>query len=164
MKRLLRRTSAVLLGICLLLAAFPVAGAELRYEYPADEDPIESPSAVMLYMGVKAEQDVYLYEKDADARYEPGALMRVAMLGYAMRLIEEQQINMDTATGTYTLELFNHYVAGTGLHVALMGFGETWKLKDLLTLCAIQTAADCAAALAAALSGTPDAFVEGLNL
>lgn len=164
MKRLLYRVSAVLLGIGLLLAAFPVAGAELRYEYPADEDPIESPSAVMLYMGVKAEQDVYLYEKDADTRYQPGALMRVAMLGYAMRLIEEQQLDMDTATGTYTLELFNHYVAGTGLHVALMDFGETWKLKDLLTLCSIQTAADCAVALAATLSGSPDAFVEGLNL
>ncbi len=164
MKRLLYRASAVLLGIVLLLAAFPVAGAELRYEYPADEDPIESPSAVMLYMGVKAEQDVYLYEKAADTRYQPGALMRVAMLGYAMRLIEEQQLDMDTVTGTYTLELFNHYVAGTGLHVALMDFGETWKLRDLLTLCAIQTAADCAATLAATLSGSPDAFVEGLNL
>lgn len=164
MKRLLRRASAVLLGIGLLLAAFPVAGAELRYDYPADEDPIESPSAVMLYMGVKPEQDVYLYEKAADTRYEPGALMRVAMLGYAMRLIEEQKLDMDTVTGTYTLELFNHYVAGTGLHVALMNFGETWKLRDLLTLCTIQTAADCAVTLAAALSGSPDAFVEGLNL
>lgn len=164
MKRLLRRISAVLLGIGLLLAAFPVAGAELRYDYPADEDPIESPSAVMLYMGVKAEQDVYLYEKDADRRYAPGALMRVAMIGYAMRLIEEQQVDVDTVTGTYTLELFNNYVSGTGLHVALMSFGETWKLRDLLTVCSIQTAADCAVALAAALSGSPDAFVEGLNL
>ena len=164
MKRLLRRAFAVLLGISLLFAAFPVAGAELRYEYPADEDPIESPSAVMLYMGVKAEQDVYLYEKDADTRYQPGALMRVAMLGYAMRLIEEQQLDMDSVTGTYTLELFNNYVSGTGLHVALMNFGETWKLRDLLTVCTIQTAADCAVALAAALSGSPDAFVQGLNL
>ncbi len=164
MKRLLSRLSAVLLGIVLSFAAFPVAGAELRYEYPTDEEPIESPSAVMLYMGVKAEQDVYLFEKDADTRYEPGALMRVAMLGYAMRLVEEQQLDMDTVTGTYTLELFNHYVAGTGLHVALMNFGETWKLRDLLTLCTIQTAADCAVALAAALSGSPDVFVEGLNL
>ena len=164
MKRLVRRLSAVLLGICLLLAAFPVAGAELRYEYPTDEDPIESPSAILLYMGVKAEQDVYLYEKDADTTYEPGALMRVAMLGYAMRLIKEQNLDINTVTGTYTLELFNHYVAGTGLHVALMNFGETWKLKDLLTVCTIQTAADCAVTLATVLSGSPDAFVEGLNL
>ncbi len=164
MKRLLYRASAVLLGIGLLLAAFPVAGADLRYEYPADEDPIESPSAVMLYMGVKAEQDIYLYEKDADTRYQPGALMRVAMIGYAMRLIEEQQLDIDAVTGTYTLELFNNYVSGTGLHVALMKFGETWKLRDLLTLCTIQTAADCAVALAAALCGSPDVFVEGLNL
>ena len=158
------RLSAVLLGFCLLFAAFPVAGAELRYDYPADEDPIESPSAVMLYMGVKAEQDVYLYEKDADKTYQPGALMRVAMIGYAMRLIEEQQLDMNAVNGTYTLELFNRYVAGTGLHVALMNFGETWKLKDLLTLCTIQTAADCAVTLATVLSGSPEAFVEGLNL
>lgn len=164
MKRLVCRLSAVLLGISLLFASFSVAGAELRYDYPPDEDPIESPSAVLLYMGVKAEQDVYLYEKDADKTYEPGALMRVAMIGYAMRLIEQQQLDMNTATGTYTLELFNHYVAGTGLHVALMNFGETWKLKDLLTVCTIQTAADCAVTLATALSGSPDAFVEGLNL
>lgn len=164
MKQWIYRLSAVLLGISLLLTAFPAAGAELRYEYPADEDPIESPSAVLLYMGVKPEQDVYLYEKDADKTYEPGALMRVAMIGYAMHLIEEQQLDMDTVTGTYTLELFNHYVAGTGLHVALMNFGEVWKLRDLLILCTIQTAADCAVALAAALSGSPDAFVEGLNL
>ncbi len=164
MKRWGYRLSAIWLTLCLLLAAFPVAGAELRYEYPADEDPIESPSAVMLYMGVKAEQDIYLYEKDADKTYEPGALMRVAMIGYAMRLIEEQQLDIDTVTGTYTLELFNGYVAGTGLHVALMNFGETWKLKDLLTVCTIQTAADCAVTLATVLSGSPDAFVEGLNL
>ncbi|MBR5540156.1 MAG: D-alanyl-D-alanine carboxypeptidase [Clostridia bacterium] len=164
MKRFLSRLSAVLLGISLLLAGFPVVGAELRYDYPADEDPIESPSAILLYMGVKSEQDVYLYEKDADKPYEPGALMRVAMVGYAMQLIEEKQLDMDTVTGTYTLELFNHYVAGTGLHVALMNFVETWKLCDLLTLCTIQTAADCAVTLAATLSGSPEAFVEGMNV
>lgn len=164
MKRLVCRVSAVLLGISLFFAAFPAAGAQLRYEYPTDQDPIESPSALLLYMGVKPDQDVYLYEKDADKTYEPGALMRVAMLGYAMRIIRDQQLDIDAVTGTYTLELFNHYVAGSGLHVALMNFGETWKLRDLLTLCAIQTAADCAVTLAATLSGSPDAFVEGLNL
>ena len=89
--------------------------------------------------------------------------MRVAMAGYAMKLITEQKINMETATGQYTLDLFNRYVAGTGLHVALMEFGETWKVKDLLTMCTIQTVADAAVTLASVLSGSPEAFVEGLN-
>lgn len=164
MKRSLCFMAAVILLIGVLSAPFSVGAARLLYEYPAKEDDaIQSPSAVLLYMGVKPEQDVFLYEKNADQTFEPGALMRVAMTGYALQLIEEQQIDMETVTGTYTLELFNHYVAGTGLDVALMKFGETWKLKDLLTLCTIRTAADCAVTLAATLSGSPEAFVEGLN-
>lgn len=164
MKRKLCRWIAGLLTVGLLIAAIPVSAADLRYEYPANgEDTIQSPSAVLLYMGVKPEQDVYLYEKDADTPYQPGSLMRVAMIGYAMEIIREKNLDMDTVTGTYTLELFNHYVAGTGLHVALMNFGETWTLRDLLTVCGIQTAADCAVTLATALSGSPEAFTEGLN-
>ena len=164
MKRTVSFLMALMLGIGLLLSGIPVTAAQLRYEYPAEgEDTIQSPSALLLYMGVKAEQDVYLYEKEVDKTYEPGALMRVAMVGYATQLIREQNIDMETATGSYTLELFNHYVAGTGLHVALMNFGETWTIKDLLTVSTIQTAADCAVTLAATLSGSPEAFVEGLN-
>lgn len=164
MKQRVCRLLAVLTILALLPTAFGAAAEELRYEYPAEgDDTIQSPSAILLYMGVKPEQDVYLYEKQADTTYQPGALMRVAMVGYAMQVITEQGLDMDTVTGTYTLELFNHYVAGTGLHTALMNFGETWKLRDLLTVCTIQTAADCAVTLAAALCGTPEAFVEGLN-
>ena len=164
MKRTVCFLMALVMGICLLFSGLSATAAELRYEYPAEgEDAIQSPSALLLYMGVKAEQDVYLYEKEADKPFEPGALMRVAMAGYAMQLIREQNLDMQTATGVYTLELFNHYVAGTGLHVALMNFGETWTLNDLLTVSTIQTAADCAVTLAATLSGSPEAFVEGLN-
>ncbi len=164
MKTVACRLLATLVILGVLLAALPVSGAPLRYEYPAQgDDTIQSPSAILLYMGVKPEQDAYLYEKNADTTYAPGALMRVAMIGYAMRLIEEQNINMNTATGTFTLELYNQYISGTGLDVARMKFGETWTVKDLLTLSTIRTAADCAVTLAATLSGTPEAFVEGLN-
>lgn len=163
--RLCRRLSAVLLAVLLFcVSVFSVSADRLLYEFPESEDEkITSPSAMMLYIGMQPEQDVVLYEKEADTRYQPGALMRVAMVGYAMKLITEQNIDIDNTTAEYTLPLFNHYVAGTGLHVALMDFGETWKLRDLLTLCTIQTAADCAVTLANKLSGSPEAFVEGLN-
>lgn len=156
--------STFLAAILLLLSVLPVAGEQILYPYPdAEGDTVGAPSAMLLYMGVKPEQDVILYEKQADTRYQPGSLMRVAMLGYAMKYITDNNINMDTQTATYTLELFNHYVAGTDLHTALMKFGETWTLRDLMTVCAIQTAADCAVTLAAALGGSPEAFVAGLN-
>ena len=164
MKLFGKRALAICLTLCLVLIPFSVSAEKILYEYPSEgEDTVTAPSAIMLYMGVKTEQDVVLYEKEADKRYQPGSLMRVAMAGYAMKLINEQQLNMETVTGQYTLQLFNHYVAGTGLHVALMNFGETWKLKDLLTVCTIQTAADAAVTLATVLSGSPEAFVEGLN-
>ncbi len=163
--RLFRRILCVLLAVCLLLiTALPVSAEQLLYEFPETEDEkITAPSAMLLYIGMQPEQDVTLYEKAADTRYQPGSLMRVAMVGYAMKLITEQNIDIDTATASYSLTLFNHYVAGTGLHVALMNFGETWTLRDLLTLCTIQTAADCAVTLANRLSGSPEAFVDGLN-
>lgn len=166
MTRLFRRILCISLAFCLLSSLFSFsANAEaLRYEFPETEtEKITAPSAIMLYMGIQPSQDVVLYEKEADTRYQPGSLMRVAMIGYAMKLIKEKNIDIDTATAAYTLPLFNHYVAGTGLHVALMNFGETWKLRDLLTLCTIQTAADCAVTLASHLSGSPEAFVDGLN-
>ncbi len=164
-KRLFRQVVCALLIIPLLLTtAFSVTAEPLLYEFPeTEEETIVSPSAMMLYMGIRPEQDVILYEKEADVRYQPGSLMRVAMVGYAMKLITEQKLDIDTETAEYTLYQFNHYVAGTGLHVALMNFGETWTLRDLLTVCAIQTAADAAIALATKLSGSPEAFVEGLN-
>ena len=160
-----RRILCVLLAACLIFAlAVPVCAEPLLYEFPeTEEEKITAPSAMMLYIGIQPDQDVVLYEKQADLRYQPGGLMRVAMVGYAMKLIREKNIDINTATASYTLELFNHYVAGTGLHVALMEFGETWKLHDLLTVCTIQTAADCAVTLAQALTGSPEAFVEGLN-
>lgn len=161
----IRRVAAALLTLIILAATVGTVAAErILYKFPeTEEEKITAPSAMMLYIGMQPDQDVVLYEKEADAHYQPGSLMRVAMAGYAMKLIKEQNINMDTATATYTLELFNGYVAGTGLHVALMEFGETWTVRDLLTLCTIQTVADCAVTLAAKLSGSPEQFVDGLN-
>ncbi len=165
MKAWFKRITAAVLAAALTLAGAVSAGAEpLRYEYPAtEEDFIAAPSAMLMYVGVKQELDVILYEKEADVRYPPGALMRVAMLGYAMKLIETNGIDMDTATGEYTLYLFNHYVAGTNIQDSKMKFGEVWTVRDLLTVCALQAAADSAVTLATVLAGSPEQFVEGLN-
>ena len=40
---------------------------------------------------------------------------------------------------------------------------ETWTIKDLLTASLIQTAADACVTLAVTLSGSQQAFVDGMN-
>lgn len=154
----------LIMGVLTIVLMLPTAADSIRYEYPeTEEEKIVSPSAMLMYIGVKADQDVILYEKDVDTPYQPGGLMRVAMIGYAMKLITDNNVDMDVTNGSYTLEMFNHYVSGTGLHVALMNFGETWTVRDLLTICTLQTAADCAVTLATVLAGSPEQFVDGLN-
>lgn len=140
------------------------ASAQVLYDYPSSqENTIVSPSAMLVYLGTTADQDVVLYEKDPDTRYSPGALIRVMVGAYAMEVIQEKNLDMETTTGTYTLQMFNHIVAGTGLGTANMAFGETWTLKDLLSVSMIQTAADAAVTLAVTLSGDQASFVEGMN-
>lgn len=60
-------------------------------------------------------------------------LVRVMVGAYAMKAIEEKSLDLDTVQGTYTLEMFNSTIAGTGLGNCNMAFGETWTLRDLLT-------------------------------
>lgn len=67
---------------------------------------------------------------------------------YAMKAIEEKSLDLDIATGEYTLDMFNSTIAGTGLGNCNMAFGETWTLRDLLTASMVTTAADAALTMA----------------
>ena len=156
--------SLILCLVVLLGCLYLPGSAQVLYDYPSSGgDSIVSPSAMLVYLGTTAEQDVILYEKNADARYSPGALVRVMVGAYAMEVIEEKNLDIDTATGTYTLQMFNHTIAGTGLGTANMAIGETWTIRDLLSVSMIQTAADAALTMAVTLSGDQAAFVQGMN-
>lgn len=140
------------------------AAAQVLYPYPESEgNRVESASAMLVYLGVTSADDVVLYEKEADIPYSPGALVRVMVGAYAMKAIEEQALDLDAVQGTYTLEMFNTTIAGTGLGNCNMAFGETWTLRDLLTASMVTTAADAALTMAVAISGSEAAFVSGMN-
>lgn len=110
-----------------------------------------------------ADRDSIMYENNGDMKLSPAAMMRIMVGLYAKKLIKEKKIDMDKTTGTYTLAIEEAYILGTGLTLANMEEGETWTVRDLLSLSMIQTAADAAVTLAAALSGSVDAFVLGMN-
>lgn len=159
------RFKALLIGLlAVLLSVVTPVQAAVQYDFPETADqPLRASSAMLIYLGATRAQDVVLFERQADTQYMPGALLRVAVGAYAARCIEEQQLNIDEVTGTYTRSLFNHYVTGTGLGTASMALNETWTLRDLLSVSMIQTAADATVTMAVALSGSVEAFVQGMN-
>ncbi len=148
-----------LLGIWLCA---PVSAATAGYALP-DGEKLHAESALLINLGSSSERDVVLYEKEADEVHAPGAMMRFMVLTYALVRAQEKGLDIDTATGTYTMEMFNRYVAGTGVPTANMAFGETWTLRDLMIASFIQNASDAVTTLASALEDSVAAYVKGMN-
>ncbi len=120
-------------------------------------------SALLVNLGSDIDRDVVLYAKAADEVRAPGAMMRFMVVAYTLHRLEATGMDIDAVTGAYTVEMFNNYVAGTGVPTANMQFGETWTLRDLLTVSFIQNASDAVTTLACTLDGSVPAFVEGMN-
>ena len=163
---MLKRKLCAIAVVALLLAGMLTVGAApasaAGYALP-EGTIIHAPAAILVNLAGNPQQDMVLYEKEADTVHAPGSMMRYAVLGYALSRIQEQGLDIDTATGTYTKELFDRYVAGTGVPTANMKFGETWTLRDLLAVAFMQSASDAVAVLAAAVDGSVEAFLDGMN-
>lgn len=124
---------------------------------------VAAEAAAVVFLGGNADEDIFIYEKNADEIHAPAALVRLMAGAYTLHTVKEKNLNMDTTVGTYTVGMFNTHVAGTGVTAAGMEFGESWKLRDLLTVSLIQTASDAATTLAYTVSGSVEAFVQGMN-
>ncbi len=156
-----RKICVIILSLLLMsLMVAPVAAAGYT---PPEQTVIYSDTALLVNLGSRIDNDVVLYDKAADEVRAPGAMIRYMVLAYALHRVEESGLDIDTATGTYTKEMFDHYVAGTGVPTANMAFGETWTLRDLMTVSFLQSASDAVTVLAFALDGGVNSFVEGMN-
>ena len=157
-----KRISLLLLTVLLLTTMMfaPVVSAGFPL---AEGKTIEAESAILVYLGTTPAEDVVIFEKDADTKRSPAAMVRLMVGSVAMKLIREKNINIDTATGTYTLEC-NEVISDTGLGVVNMKIGETWTIRDLLSMSIIHTAADACVTLAVELAGSHAAFVSEMNL
>ena len=157
--------SAVLL-VGLLCVGAPTAlaaeGDTVGYTLP-EGTVVHADSALLVNLGSDIDRDVVLYAKAADEVRAPGAMMRFMVVAYTLHRLEQTGMDIDAVTGAYTVEMFNNYVAGTGVPTANMQFGETWTLRDLLTIAFIQNASDAVTVLACTLDGSVPAFVEGMN-
>lgn len=152
---------AITLAVTLLLSCATPVAAE-GYPLPADVT-VNAQSAILVHLSNDPSTDMVLYAKNPDEVRAPGAMMRYMVLAYALHRIEEKGLNVDTDTGSYSIALFNEYVAGTGVATANMAYGETWTLRDLLTVSFIHNASDAVVVLAAAVDGDVRTFIDGMN-
>lgn len=153
---------ALLCALALFLCLFGVPVGAAGYT-PPETTKVHAASAILVSLAGNAEGDVVLYEKEADTVHAPGSMMRYMVLAYALHRVEEQGMDVDTVTGTYTKAMFNTYVAGTGVNTVNMAFGETWTLRDLLQVAFMQSASDAVTVLAYAIDGGVAPFVAGMN-
>jgi len=145
-----------------LLAGCCLPAAAAGYTLP-EGTTVHASSAILVSLAGNPEGDVVLYEKEADAVHAPGSMMRYAVLAYALHRIQQKGLDIDSVTGTYTSDLFNHYVAGTGVNTAGMKYGETWTLRDLLQVSFMQSASDAVTVLAVTVDGDVKTFIDGMN-
>ena len=157
-------SAALLVGLLCVGAptALAAEGDTVGYTLP-EGTVVHADAALLVNLGSDIDRDVVLYAKAADEVRAPGAMMRFMVVAYTLHRLEQTGMDIDAVTGAYTVEMFNNYVAGTGVPTANMQFGETWTLRDLLTIAFIQNASDAVTVLACTLDGSVPAFVEGMN-
>ena len=144
------------------LSVLAVPTAAAGYTLPDGTD-LHASAAILVSLAGDAEDDVVLFEKEADTVHAPASMMRYMVLAYALHRVEEEGMDVDAVTGKYTREMFNNHVAGTGVNTANMAFGETWTLRDLLQVSFMQSASDAVVVLAYTIDGGVAPFVDGMN-
>ena len=114
---------------------------------------VSAPSAVLM----EKETGTVLYEKDAHAKLEPASVTKVMTLLLTMEAIDAGQLSYDT-------------VVTASAHACSMGGSQIWleeneqmTVDDMLKAVCVVSANDCAVALAEAVAGSEEAFVEKMN-
>lgn len=156
------RIFSILAGLVLTLTAFcPPLQASASYALPSGTS-IHAASSIVVSIGASKDEDTVVFDKDADTMRSPAALVRLMVGATAIKIIREKNMDIGTATGTFTSDC-KTAVDGTGLILANMAVGETWTVRDLLSVSMITTAADACVTLAVTLDGSQSQFVADMN-
>ena len=133
--------------ICLMLCGAVLTGTCLAAPQVA------APSCIL----VEGATGTVLYEQDADAPLAPASVTKIMTLLLVMEAIDGGQLNWeDTVTASA-------HAASKGGSQIYLEEGEQMSLRDMVKCVVVSSANDCAAALAEAVSGSEDTFVERMN-
>ena len=114
---------------------------------------VSAPSALLM----EKETGTVLFAKDEHAKLEPASVTKVMTLLLTMEAIDAGALHYDD-------------VLTASAHACSMGGSQIWleegeqmTVSDMLKAVCVVSANDCAVALAEAVSGSEDAFVERMN-
>lgn len=160
-----RRLLAVFVA-CVMLIAVLCAPLSASAAYPLPQDKhIYARSALVVFMGTDVSADMVMFEQNADEHLSPAGLTRILVGLYACKVLEDQNMDPDVATGTFTKSLKDGLSeAGVrDLYTVSMKEGDVWTVTDLLNIAMLQTAADAVTTLVVTLAGSQEAYVNGMN-
>ena len=114
---------------------------------------VSAPSALLM----EKETGTVLFAKDEHAKLEPASVTKVMTLLLTMEAIDAGQLHYDD-------------VVTASAHACSMGGSQIWlkeneqmTVSDMLKAVCVVSANDCAVALAEAVAGSEEAFVERMN-
>ncbi|MBQ1186793.1 MAG: D-alanyl-D-alanine carboxypeptidase [Clostridia bacterium] len=168
----MKRIIAVILSLVLLFSlplnvgavrvATEYVGADL--ESPLEEN-VQASAKVGERLDINAKSAVLmeyntgkvLYEQDADQKLAPASITKVMTLILVMEALEEGKIKLDTKVTA------SEHAASLGGSQIWLEPGEVMTIDELLKATVIASANDATVALAEAVSGSEEAFVQKMN-
>ncbi|MDP4552700.1 D-alanyl-D-alanine carboxypeptidase family protein [Alkalihalobacillus macyae] len=138
---------AILLGGSLLIPTF--ANAEESKTKIAEN----SSSAIL----IERDTGAVLFEKDSDKKLPPASMTKIMTMILIMEAIESGKINLDQKIRT------SEYAASMGGSQIFLEAGEEMTANDMLKGIAIASGNDASVAMAEAISGSEEEFVNEMN-
>lgn len=146
------------------------AKAEVATEYLSDDlltdiPTVSAAATVDTALSIKAKSTVLmephtgkvLYENNPDEKLAPASITKIMSLLLVMEAIENEKLTLDTKVTT------SEHAASMGGSQIWLEIGEQMTVDELLRASVIASANDATVALAEAVSGSEETFVELMN-
>ena len=140
--------------ICLLLAALLLLTPAMALEQPTDEElKISAPSAILM----ERSTGTVLYEKNADEHLSPASVTKIMTLLLIMEQLDSGQLD------TSDIVTASAQASSMGGSQIWLKEGEQMSVDEMLKCIAVNSANDCAVAMAEHISGSEEAFTKRMN-
>ncbi len=139
-----KRTTAILLGIVLLVSSCITVRAEVH---------IAAPSAIL----IESSTGQVIYEQNATERRSPASITKIMTLLLAFEHIENGKIKLEDQVNT------SEHASSMGGSQVFLAAGETQTLETMLKCIAVASGNDASVAVAEHIAGSEEAFVGLMN-
>ena len=153
----MRKKIAIGLIIILLLCLTPfqAVAAQQQDEMNSAQTAIDVESPSVILMELNSGQ--VLYEKDGDTARRPASVTKLMTILLTFEAIESGQLTKDS------MITVSEHAASMGGSQVYLELNEQQTVNDILKCIVVSSANDAAVAMAEAISGSEEAFVQKLN-